>query len=148
MISLKTLLVGFLVGGMLAGAGFAFALATSDDPENSGAAESTVEQGFDLTPAEAEQAERATEARESGELAPTPELSLAVEGAPRQDLVEQCRVSEDSGTRGVQEFGIDALHCSALVKIDDGKLEPTGQKGDGTPIWNYSESELRALAGE
>ena len=68
---------------------------------------------------------------------------MTIEGAPPPELVDACRAGD-----AADEYQLDELHCNALVAIDDGELPPTHTAEDGTPIWSYSESELRELARE
>ena len=74
---------------------------------------------------------------------------FAIEGKVQEDMVADCRA-------GTSDFGETAedidLNCNAILKIAAGELKPTRIcdppecSEPGTPLWEYSEAELRDLA--
>jgi len=90
------------------------------------------------------------------ELGPEPDfvlrdpLGLLIEGDVNEKWVAQCR--RTGSFRTGEGYEAAELHCNAILKVAAGELEPTKICGPphcsepGTPIWFFSEAELRDLA--
>jgi hypothetical protein len=75
--------------------------------------------------------------------------SLVMEAYAPPKLVGQCRDGTYDSSAGDKE--IDALYCNAILKVANGELEPNETcrppecPEPGTPVWAYSEEQLRDL---
>jgi hypothetical protein len=75
--------------------------------------------------------------------------SLVIEDHLPSGWAAQCRAGTYDSSAGGEE--VDALYCNAILKIADGELEPNGTcdppecPEPDTPVWAYSEEQLRDL---